>query len=113
MLWVVPFRQSSTLSPVKRGPEADMFSSTAQVKVQWSTTTLRAATVEKASTSQPLRLACSSAPGRMRMCRRITSCDRGAAEIDNDARGADPPEVASGYGYLPIDDLDEGSDTGA
>ena len=57
MSWLVPARQSATVSPVKRGPLADMFSSIAHMKVLFSITTSCAAIVEKASASHPLRLA--------------------------------------------------------
>ena len=40
MSWQVPRRHSSGVLPVKRGPEAERFSSSAQVIVQWSTITL-------------------------------------------------------------------------
>ena len=45
MLWLVPRRHSSGVEPVKRGPEADRFSSVAQVRLQWSMMTLYAPTV--------------------------------------------------------------------
>ena len=51
-------RQSSGVVPVKRGPEADRFSSVPQVNVQWSTITSWApACVENASSPQPPPLA--------------------------------------------------------
>ena len=62
MSWLVPSRHSSTVSPVKRGPLADMFSSTAHMKLLFSTTTLCAATVEKASASHPLRFGSPASP---------------------------------------------------
>ena len=64
MLWLnvmrcdVPSRHSAGVVPVKRGPDADRFSSVAQVNVQWSTITSCApACVENASSPQPLPLA--------------------------------------------------------
>src|SRR5436190_20644 len=63
----VPARHSATVLPLKRGPEADMFSSSAHVSEQWSTTTRCAPTVVNASASQPLRFAAPSAPVLMRM----------------------------------------------
>src|SRR6185369_15538907 len=65
-------RHSSMPLPLKRGPDADMFSSSAHERLQWSTITWFAETVPNASGSQPLRLGCPSAPVRMRMWRTIT-----------------------------------------
>jgi hypothetical protein len=48
-------RHSATFAPLNRGPEADMFSSVAQLNVQWSTITRDAEIVPSASASQPLR----------------------------------------------------------
>src|SRR3546814_3317730 len=53
--WLVPSRHSATVLPSKRGPDADIFSSSAHRKVQWSITTLCAPTVASASASHPLR----------------------------------------------------------
>ena len=73
MSWLAPRRQSATVAPAKRGPEAERFSSSAQVRVQWSTMTFHAPTVEMASASQPLRGAWPETPVRTRMWRRTTS----------------------------------------
>ena len=59
----VPSRHSSGVSPVKRGPDADRFSSVAQVSEQWSTMTSCAPMVEIASKSWPLSLAQPASPG--------------------------------------------------
>ena len=74
MLRLVPSRHSSTVSPVKRGPEADMFSSTPQKKLLFSISRLCAERVEKASTSQPWRFGRPSLPTATRKWRMMTSC---------------------------------------
>ena len=68
MLWLVPRRHSSGVAPVKRGPDADRFSSVAQVRLQWSMMTLYAPMVEMPSSSHPLIQVCSAEPGRIRIC---------------------------------------------
>src|SRR4030095_17064189 len=60
----VPLRHSSGVLPVKRGPDADRFSSVAQVSEQWSTITSCPAIVETASQSPPERSAPAPSPGR-------------------------------------------------
>ena len=76
MSWLVPRRQSAGVAPSKRGPEAERFSSSAQVRVQWSTMTFHAPTVEIASASHPLRHPRPETPVRTRMWRTITSWPR-------------------------------------
>ncbi len=73
--WDVPSRHSAGVLPLKRGPDAERFSSVAQVNVQWSTITSYApATVESASVSQPLIFGLPASPVRTRMCWMMTSC---------------------------------------
>ena len=72
----VPRRQSSGVSPAKRGPEADRFSSVPQLKLQWSMMTSRAATVDSPSWSPPPFLGRPNSPGRKRRCWITTSCVR-------------------------------------
>ena len=70
----VPRRHSSGVWPVKRGPDADRFSSVPQLKLQWSTITSCApAVVDRPSWSPPPRLGLPNSPGRKRRCCTITS----------------------------------------
>ena len=73
MSWLVPLRHSATVLPVKRGPEADMFSSTPHRKLLFSMITLCAATVDSASASHPENGAWPSRPVSTRRWLRITS----------------------------------------
>ena len=73
MLCAVLVRHSSGVLPLKRGPDADIFSSIAQVKLQWSTMMSWPPTTDMASASHPLSSGWSSTPVRTRIWRMMTS----------------------------------------
>ena len=71
----VPLRHSSGVVPVKRGPEAERFSSVRPgERAVIDDDVVAPRLVEIASKSRPLYFGTPASPGRTRMCCTITSC---------------------------------------